>query len=86
MREKIIKFPFPVFTTTEGKWLVAECPILDIATQGKTEKEVEKNMKSLIQEYLKDPDTPKNHITEMGDSSLSYIPVGVSGELLYGKA
>lgn len=85
MRKKSIQFPFPVFTTTEGKWFVAECPILSIATQGRTEKEVKENMKSLIQEYLKDPDTPKNHLTEIGASSLSYIPVGVSEGLLYGK-
>lgn len=45
--------------TTEGKWFVAECPVLHIATQGKTEKEVKENMQDLIEEYLDDPDTPK---------------------------
>jgi len=34
--------PFPVVMTKEGKWVVACCPILDVATQGKTEKEVKK--------------------------------------------
>ena len=51
--------PFPVIITKEGKWFVASCPILDLATQGKSEKEVRENMKDLISEYMSDPDTPK---------------------------
>ena len=83
--KKLIKFPFPVFITMEDNWFVAECPILNIATQGKTEKEVKDNMRDLIKEYLKDPDTSKNHIKEITYSSLSYISVPVSKNLLYGK-
>lgn len=84
MRE-LIQFPFPVFVTKEGKWFVAECPILNIATQGKTEKEVRDNIKDLIKEYLKDPDTSKDQLKKIPSSSLSYIPVLISKELLYGK-
>lgn len=43
----------------EDGWFVAECPILDIATQGKTEEETKENMEDLINEYFRDPDTPK---------------------------
>ena len=82
---KLIQFPFPVFITKEGKWFVAECPILNIATQGKTEEEVRDNIEDLIKEYLKDPDTPKNQLKKIPSSSLSYIPVLVPKELLYGK-
>jgi predicted RNase H-like HicB family nuclease len=64
-----MKMPLPVILTKEGKWFVAACPVLDIATQGKTEKEVKENMEDLINEYLKDPDTPKPKI-EAFDSSL----------------
>ena len=53
------KVPLPILITKEGKWFVASCPILDIATQGKTEKEVKENMAELIDEYLLDPDAPK---------------------------
>ena len=53
------KVPLPILVTKEGKWFVASCPILDIATQGKTEKEVKENMTDLINEYLADPDTVK---------------------------
>ena len=35
---------FPVLISKEGKWFVACCPILDIATQGRTEEEVKENM------------------------------------------
>lgn len=83
--KKTIQFPFPVFITTEGKWFVAECPILNIATQGRTENEVKENMKDLIKDYIKDPDTPKHQLKEVKSSSLSYIPVPLSTEFLYGK-
>jgi len=49
----------PIIISREGKWYVASCPVLDIATQGTTEEEVKENMKDLIKEYLEDPDTPK---------------------------
>jgi len=39
----------PVLISKEGKWFVACCPILDIATQGRTEEEVKENMVDLIQ-------------------------------------
>ena len=62
---KKIQFPFPVFITKEGKWFVAECPILNIATQGRTENEVKENIDDLIKEYLKDPDTPKEQLKKV---------------------
>lgn len=81
--EQLIQFPFPIFIAKEGKWFVAECPILDIATQGKTEKEVKKNMGELIQEYIADPDTAKFN---WRDISLTYIPASIPKKVLYGKA
>jgi len=51
--------PFPVLISKEGKWFVACCPMLDIATQGRTEEEVRENMMDLIEEYMEDPDTQK---------------------------
>jgi predicted RNase H-like HicB family nuclease len=83
--KQLVKFPFPIFITAEGKWFVAECPILNIATQGRTENEVKENIKDLIEEYIKDPDTPKDRLKKVVPSSLSYIPVSISKELLYGK-
>lgn len=50
---------FPIIVAKEGKWLVASCPLLDIATQGKSEEEIKENMADLIKDYLSDPDTPK---------------------------
>jgi predicted RNase H-like HicB family nuclease len=54
------KEPVPIQIAKEGKWFVASCPILGIATQGKTKKEVKQNIAQLINEYLTDPDTPKS--------------------------
>lgn len=53
MREKN-NFPFPIIIGKEGKWHVAACPLLDLATQGKTEREVRDNLKGLIEDYLSD--------------------------------
>lgn len=85
MRE-LISFPFPVFIAKEGRWFVAECPFLGIATQGKTEKEVKENMKDLIHEYLADPDTSKIGIRDFDSSSFTYISALVPKKLLHGKA
>ena len=61
---------WPVVVMREGSWYVAACPPLDIATQGKTEQEVKDNMKELIHEYLRDPDTPKPKGFELVSFSL----------------
>jgi predicted RNase H-like HicB family nuclease len=82
---KMIQFPFPVFILKEGKWFVAECPILNIATQGRTEKEVKENIKDLIQEYLDDPDTSKEALKDISSPTVTFIPMAVSKELVYGR-
>ena len=70
---------FPVLLSKEGKWFVACCPILDIATQGRSEEEVKENMVDLIQEYMEDPDTQKpDWGTIMSTSlTLTFIPVKI---------
>ena len=60
----------PIVISREGKWHVAACLLLDIATQGKTEKEVRENMEGLINEYFEDPDTPK-HINCISNDMIS---------------
>lgn len=82
---RLFSLPFPVLIATEGKWFVAECPLLHIATQGKTEKEVKKNIQDLIKEYLNDPDTSKEYLKDITSISLSYISVSVPQRLLHGK-
>lgn len=79
------KVPFPVLITKEGKWFVASCPILDIATQGKTEKEVKENITELITEYLNDPDTPKPSLDDLMNVSLSNVPIKVPESVIHRK-
>jgi len=55
-----VQVPLPFIIAKENRWFVASCPLLDIATQGKTEKEAKENMADLINEYLNDPH-PQNH-------------------------
>jgi predicted RNase H-like HicB family nuclease len=52
-----LQVPVPILLSKEGKWFVGSCPILDVATQGRTEREVKENLADLINEYLRDPDT-----------------------------
>jgi predicted RNase H-like HicB family nuclease len=78
--------PLPIIITKENKWFVASCPILDIATQGKTEKEVKENMADLITDYLNDPDTPKPSLEDLLSLSFTNIPVKVPAGVLHRKA
>lgn len=77
MQAKKTPVSLPVVISTEGKWFVASCPLLDIATQGRTEKEVRENIEGLIQEYFRDPDTPKPSFQKMASTSVSVINVPV---------
>lgn len=81
-----MEIPLPVVIAKEGKWFVASCPLLDIATQGETEKEVKEMMADLINEYFKDPDTPKPDIKTIMQVSLTNIPVELPEGVLHSKA
>ena len=81
-----IPIPLPILIAKEGKWFVASCPVLDIATQGKTEDEVKENMEELINDYLNDPDTPKPDIRTIMSVSLTNIPVNVPEGVIHSKA
>ncbi len=80
-----VQIPLPIVIAKEGRWFVATCPVLDIATQGKTEEEVKENMEDLISEYFKDPDTAKPEIKAIMTVSLTNIPVKVPESVLHGK-
>lgn len=56
---KIGAIPLPFVVQREGKYLSAWCPVLDIATQGKNDKELEKNIHELVDIYFADKDTYK---------------------------
>ncbi|MCW4002930.1 MAG: type II toxin-antitoxin system HicB family antitoxin [Candidatus Bathyarchaeota archaeon] len=80
-----IQVPFPIIITKENKWFVAVCPLLDIATQGKTELEVKENMVDLINDYLSDPDTQKPALEDIMSLSLTNIPVKVPKGVIHRK-
>jgi len=75
--QKVLPVSLPVMISKEGKWFVAACPLLDIATQGRTEKEVKENMQDLIKEFFADPDTKKPTLEEISSASLSLMNVSV---------
>jgi predicted RNase H-like HicB family nuclease len=81
-----VQVPLPILIAKESKWFVASCPILDIATQGRTEKEVKENMADLISEYLRDPDTPKPSLEDLMSLSLANITVSMPEGVLHRKA
>jgi len=81
-----LQVPVPILLTREGKWFVASCPILDIATQGKTGREVKENLTGLINKYLRDPDTPKPSLDALTTLSLANIPVRIPEDMVHSKA
>jgi predicted RNase H-like HicB family nuclease len=81
-----VRVPLPVVIAKEGKWFVASCPVLDIATQGRTEKEVKEMIEDLINVYLRDPDTPKPEMKTIMSVSLTNVPVKVPEGVLHRKA
>lgn len=85
MKESKITVPLPVFIAKEGKWFVASCPLLDIATQGKTEEEVKANMDDLLEEYFTDSDTPKPEIKSIMSVSLTNIPIDVPEGVIHAR-
>lgn len=72
-----MEYALPIILAREGKWYVASCPLLDIATQGKSEDDVKKSIKALIKEYMKDPDTKKPDMNSLMTLSLTTIPITV---------
>ena len=80
-----VPVPLPILIAKEGKWFVASCPVLDIATQGKSEKEVKENMAELINEYLNDPDTRKPSLEDLMSISIANVPVDVPEGVLHRK-
>lgn len=50
------KFEFSAVVTREGKWYVALCPELDIASQGKNVEDALSNLKEALGLYLTDED------------------------------
>ena len=80
-----LQVPVPILVTKEGRWFVASCPILDIATQGRSEREVKENLADLIREYLRDPDTAKLSLDALLSLSLANIPVRIPEGVLHSK-
>ncbi|MDE1834197.1 MAG: type II toxin-antitoxin system HicB family antitoxin [Candidatus Micrarchaeota archaeon] len=72
-----MEYALPIIIAREGKWYVASCPLLDIATQGKSEDEVKREMKALIKEYMKDPDTKKPNMGSLMSLSLTTVQINV---------
>ncbi|MDE1856971.1 MAG: type II toxin-antitoxin system HicB family antitoxin [Candidatus Micrarchaeota archaeon] len=77
---------FPVVLAREGKWHIAICPTLDIATQGKTEKEARKMIVELIKEYIADPDTPMPNLKNITSVSFTNVAVKLPRGVSHRKA
>ncbi len=74
--------PLPIIMENGGKYIAAWCPILDIATQGKNEKEAKHNMEELVKWYFEDKDTIKPGIKTIMNLSVSMTNIPVSTKAL----
>ena len=59
MIKALINRNYKIKFSREGKWIIAEIPGLNLATHGETKEEVMANLKDIVEDYMKDPDTPK---------------------------
>ena len=73
-----ISIPLSIVISKEGKWFVAKVPILDLATQGKTLKEVKENIIDLLNLYFENPHTPKPDLKNLvSDVMLTTVTVNI---------
>ena len=78
--EKTVSAPFVVFRSPSGSgWYIATCPVLDIATQGKTYEEAVKNIREAIELYFEDEDTEKPTSESLESLRAGFISVKVKG-------
>lgn len=56
-----IQITLPVKIHEEGAFFVAECPVFDIVSQGKSKKEAEKNIAEALILFLEDKDVQKQY-------------------------
>ncbi|NCN39156.1 MAG: hypothetical protein COY38_01880 [Candidatus Aenigmarchaeota archaeon CG_4_10_14_0_8_um_filter_37_24] len=61
------RIQLPVVIDKEDKWLVARVPMLGLATQGKTLKEVKENIVDLLNLYFENPHTPKPELQSLSN-------------------
>lgn len=80
-RNKIGAIPLPFVIQKEGKFLSAWCPVLDIATQGRDDKELDKNIRELVEIYFADKDTYKPKCETLMETSIEIknIPIRIPG-------
>jgi len=53
-REMRLHGDLPFELTHEDAWIVASCPVLDVASQGKTAKSAERNLRAAVHLFLRD--------------------------------
>ena len=69
LMHKNVNFSLPVMITKQNKRFVAYTPALDIATSGKTEKEVKKRFSEIVKLFLEEiieAGTVSDVLTELG--------------------
>ncbi len=71
------KIPLPAIISREGKWFVAWCPVLDIASQGKTYEEAVSNLQEAVDLYAEDKDAKK--IKVVSEVSITHITASPKG-------
>jgi len=53
-RQLELRGDLPFELTREGAWIVASCPVLDVASQGKTAASAERNLAEAVRVFLRD--------------------------------
>ena len=72
------KIQLPVVIDRGDKWLVARVPILGLATQGRTLKEVKENVVDLLKLYFENPHTPKPDLQDLNSIDIMLTTITVT--------
>ena len=84
--ESMNRIDFPIITLKEDDWVVAHTPIFDICAQGKTENEAVESLKSMIDDWMSDPDTKKPKIKSIMSMEIGIKTVSMEVPIFEGNS
>lgn len=75
-----MKRKFNAVVWKEGKWFVAQCLEVDVASQGHTEEEALANLREALELYFEEPHpTVKSKVAKVTNPRVTEVEVSIGG-------
>ncbi|MFN3420118.1 MAG: type II toxin-antitoxin system HicB family antitoxin [Armatimonadota bacterium] len=75
-----MKRKFNAVVWKEGKWFVAQCLEVDVASQGRTEQEALENLREALELYFEEPQpTVKSKVKKVTNPKVAEVEVSIFG-------